>query len=114
MHLQDEVKEVRLSQRLATSAACLVGDEHDMTPRMQRMLEQLGQTPTKPKRILEVNPTHPLLDKLQSIYASSQTDPRLEQIAKLLLGQAHLAESGSLPDATSFGQALTEIMLRAT
>jgi molecular chaperone HtpG len=112
--LQDEVKEVRLSQRLASSAACLVGDEHDMTPRMQRMLEQLGQTAPKPKRILEVNPTHPLLAKLQAVFTENKTDPRLEQCAKLLLGQAHLAESGTLPDQLAFGHALVEIMLRAT
>jgi molecular chaperone HtpG len=113
-YLQDEVKEVRLSQRLAASAACLVGDEHDMTPRMQRMLEQLGQAPPKPKRILEVNPAHPLLAKLEKIHAESKSDPRLEQCAKLLLGQAHLAESGTLPDQAAFGHALIEIMLRAT
>jgi molecular chaperone HtpG len=114
VHLQDEVKEVRLSQRLASSPACLVGDEHDMTPRMQRMLEQLGQAPPKPKRILELNPAHALLGKLQAIFTDSKADPRLEQCAKLLLGQAHLAESGTLPDLASFGNALTEIMLRAT
>jgi molecular chaperone HtpG len=114
VHLQDEVKEVRLSQRLASSPACLVGDEHDMTPRMQRMLEQLGQAPPKPKRILELNPAHALVGKLHAIFTESRADPRLEQCAKLLLGQAHLAESGTLPDLASFGHALTEIMLRAT
>jgi molecular chaperone HtpG len=114
VHLQDDVKEVRLSQRLASSPACLVGDEHDLTPRMQRMLEQLGQAPTKTKRILEVNPSHPLLQKLHAIFAANSTDARLEQCAKLLYGQAHLAESGTLPDLGAFSQALTEVMLRAT
>lgn len=114
VYLQDEVKEVRLSQRLASSPACLVNDENDMTPRMQRMLEQLGQTPQKVKRILELNPAHPLLGKLHAIFTESKSDPRLEQCAKLLLGQAHLAESGTLPDQASFGSALTDIMLRAT
>jgi molecular chaperone HtpG len=114
VHLQDEVKEVRLSQRLATSPACLIGDEHDMTPRMQRMLEQLGQPPTKTKRILEVNPKHVLLQKLQAIFAESRADPRLDHCAKLLYGQAHLAESGTVADLATFNQALTDIMLRAT
>src|SRR5262249_35017882 len=85
VHLQDEVKEVRLSQRLASSPVCLVGDEHDMTPRMQRMLEQMGQASAKPKRILELNPAHPLLSKLHAIFMESKADPRLEQCAKLLL-----------------------------
>jgi molecular chaperone HtpG len=114
VHLQEEVKEVRLSQRLAASAACLVGDEHDMTPRMQRMLEQMGQAVPKTKRILEVNPTHPLLAKLLAIFDASKSDPRLEQVAKVLLGQAHLAETGTLPDQASFNQALTDLVLRAT
>ena len=110
--VQDEVKEVRLSQRLAASAACLVGDENDMTPRMQRMLEQLGQSAPKPKRILEVNPTHPILGKLETIFTASKSDPRLGQYAQLLLGQAHLAESGTLPDVSAFSQALTDLMLQ--
>ncbi|CAN5708491.1 hypothetical protein BH11MYX2_BH11MYX2_00190 [soil metagenome] len=114
VYLDSEVKEVRLSQRLATSAAVLVSDEHDMTPRMQRMMEQLGQSPPLSKRILELNPTHPLIAKLQAIYTESKTDPRIEQIGKLLLGQAHLAESGAIPDLGAFSQALTDVMLRAT
>ncbi|HEY4182747.1 MAG TPA: molecular chaperone HtpG [Kofleriaceae bacterium] len=114
VELQEEVKEVRLSQRLATSAACLVTDEHDMTPRMQRMMEQMGQALPKVKRILEINPQHPLVEKLRAIFAESHADPRLGQCARLLYGQAHLAESGTLPDLTMFTQALTDIMLRAT
>lgn len=114
VHLQEEVKEVRLSQRLASSPVCLVQDEHDLSPRMQRMMEQLGHAPPKQKRILELNPSHPIVAKLQAIYTASKADPRLEQCAKLLLGQAQLAESGGLPDPSSFSQALTDLMLRAT
>jgi molecular chaperone HtpG len=114
VELQDEVKDVRLSQRLASSPACLVDDEDAMTPRMQRMLEQLGHAAPKTKRILEVNPRHALLGKLHAIFAESPADPRLAQCARVLLGQAHLAESGTVPDHTRFTQALTEVMLRAT
>lgn len=114
VHLQDEVKEVRLSQRLASSPVCLVQDEHDLSPRMQRMMEQFGHKASKPKRILELNPSHPIVGKLQAIYEASKADPRLEQCAKLLLGQAHLAESGVLPDPAAFTGVLTELMLRAT
>jgi molecular chaperone HtpG len=84
-----------------------------MTPRMQRILEQLGQPPPKTKRVLEVNPKHPLIEKLQTIFTASRADPRLEHCARLLYGQAHLAESGTVPDLASFNQALTHIMLRA-
>jgi molecular chaperone HtpG len=110
VHLQDEIKEVRLSNRLTSSPVCLVADEHDMSPRVQKMLEQLGQEAPKSKRILELNPAHPLVAKLQAIFRESKDDPRLELYADLLLGQAHLAESGELPDPPAFSRALAELM----
>jgi molecular chaperone HtpG len=113
VHLQDEVKEVRLSNRLTSSAVCLVGDEDDLTPRMQRMLEQMGQKTPKVKRILELNPAHALLPKLRAIFAADQHDPRLKLYSELLLGQAHLAESGQLPDPAAFSKVLAEVMDRA-
>jgi molecular chaperone HtpG len=111
VHLQNEVKEVRLSSRLTSSLVCLVSDEHDMTPRMQKMLEQLGQAPPKIKPILEINPNHPLIPKLLAVFAESKADPRLGLYAELLLGQAHLADSGQLPDPAAFSRALADVML---
>jgi molecular chaperone HtpG len=111
VHLQNEVKEVRMSSRLTSSPVCLVSDEHDLTPRMQKMLEQLGQAPPKIKPILELNPNHPLIPKLQAIFAESKADPRLGLYAELLLGQAHLADSGQLPDPAAFSRALADVML---
>ncbi len=113
VHLQSEVKEVRLSARLTSSAACLVGDEHDMSPRVQRMLEQLGQQAPKVQRILELNPDHPLIEKLRGVFGADQHDPRLKLHAQLLLGQAHLAESGQVPDPLAFSQVLADVMLRS-
>ena len=111
VHLQEDVKEVRLSSRLTSSPVCLVSDEHDLTPRMQKMLEQLGQSPPKIKPILELNPGHPLIPKLQAIFTESKADPRLALYAQLLLGQAHLADSGQLPDPAAFSRALADVML---
>ena len=111
--IQDDVKEVRLSARLTSSPVCLVTDEHDLSPRMQRLLEQLGQTTTKARPVLELNPAHPLLPKLEAIFAASSTDPRLAATARVLLGQAHLADTGTLPDAAAFTSALDELVLRA-
>jgi molecular chaperone HtpG len=110
VHLQDEVKEVRLSSRLTSSPVCLVADTHDLSPRVQKMLEQLGQEAPKTKRILELNAGHPLVEKLQAIFAESKTDPRLALYADLLLGQAHLAESGEVPNPVAFSRALAELM----
>jgi molecular chaperone HtpG len=113
VHLQDDIKEVRFSNRLTSSPACLVGDEHDVSPLMQRMLEQLGQKPQKVKRVLELNPTHPLVPKLLAIFSENKDDPRLKLYADLLLGQAFLAESGQLPDPSAFSKVLADVMLRA-
>ena len=111
VHLQEDVKEVRLTSRLTSSPACIVGDEHDPSPRMIRMMEQLGQTPPKVKPILELNPGHEIVGKLHAVFAESKDDPRLAAYAKVLLGQAHLADSGQLPDPDAFSRALTELML---
>jgi molecular chaperone HtpG len=113
VQLQDEIKEVRLSSRLTSSPVCLVGDEHDPTPRMQRLLEQLGQKAPKVKRILELNPGHALVPRLKAIFAENPSDPRLKLYADLLLGQAHLAESGQLPDPAAFSKVLADLMQRA-
>jgi molecular chaperone HtpG len=113
VHVQDEIKEVRLSSRLTSSAVCLVSDEQDMSPRVQRMLEQLGQKPPKVKRVLELNPNHALIQKLSSIFRENAADPRLKLYAELLLAQAHLAESGQVPRPDAFSTALSDVMLRA-
>jgi molecular chaperone HtpG len=111
VELQEEIKEVRLSSRLTSSAVCLVGDEQDMSPRVLRMLEQLGQAAPKTKRILELNAGHPLIEKLQSVFQANDKDPRIPRYAALLLGQAHLAESGELPDPVGFSRLVGELML---
>ena len=111
--LADEIKEVRLSNRLTSSPVCLVSDEHDLTPRMQMLMEQLGQKTKKEKRILELNPNHPLVAKLHDVFSADNKDARLGLYAQLLLGQAHLAESGQLPDPAGFSRVLAEVMGRA-
>jgi molecular chaperone HtpG len=113
VHLQDDIKEARLSNRLTSSPVCLVADEHDLTPRMQKMLEALGHAPPKAKPVLELNPDHPLIGKLQALFVEDKADPRLASFARLLLGQAHLADSGQLPDPRGFSDALADVMLRA-
>jgi molecular chaperone HtpG len=110
--LQDEVKDVRLSSRLTSSAACLVGDEHDLSPHVADMLRRSGQDVPKVKRILELNPTHPLLPKLQALVERDKADPALGQYAELLYGQAILAEGGQLPDPAAFSQRIADLLLR--
>jgi molecular chaperone HtpG len=100
--LGDEVKEVRLSHRLTTSAACLVGDAGDLTPTLEKMYRAMGQEPPAVKRILELNPGHPLVTGLRDAHAARPDDPALAETARLLHGMALLAEGGELADPAAF------------
>ena len=111
--VQDQVKEVRLSQRLTSSAACLVLEEGEMSPRVADMLRQAGQDVPDVKPILELNAKHPLLPKLQEVFEKDAKDPQLAEYAELLFGQALLAEGGSLDDPGRFSRRLADLMVRA-
>ncbi|MCX7719316.1 MAG: molecular chaperone HtpG, partial [Candidatus Sumerlaeaceae bacterium] len=111
--LEDRVKEVRLSARLTSSPACLVGEEFDISPRMEALLKAAGQEVTPSKRILELNPTHPVVERLREACAADPADPRIDEYAELLYGQALLAEGGTLPDAAAFTRRVADLMTRA-
>ena len=111
--LQDEVKEVRLSSRLKQSPSCLVLEEGDLSPQLEAMLRQAGQEVPDHKPILELNPDHAILKKLQSVFEANGTDSRIPDYAGLLLGQAILAEGGQLPDPSAFTQKLSALMADA-
>ncbi|MCG8923686.1 molecular chaperone HtpG [Lentzea sp. DG1S-22] len=99
--LADDVKEVRLSSRLTTSPACVVGDAHDITPTLEKMYKAMGQELPKIKRILELNPSHPLVEGLHGAFAAGERDG-LADTAELLYGLALLAEGGELADPSRF------------
>jgi molecular chaperone HtpG len=105
--LAEHVKQVRLSTRLTTSAACLVGDAHDLTPTLEKMYRAMGQELPAVKRILELNPTHPLVTALRQAHQANPDDPALTEIAELVHGSALLAEGGDLPDPARFTRLLT-------
>jgi molecular chaperone HtpG len=113
--LEADVKEVRVSSRLTTSAACLVGDEDDMSPRLERLLKATQGVSELPrqKRILEVNADHPILARMRARFEADANDPVLTDFARLLHGQALLAEGSPLPDPSGFAHLVTELMVRA-
>lgn len=111
--LEAYVKEVRLSNRLTASAACLVTDEHDLSPQLEQMMKAMGQEMPVVKRILEINPKHPILERLHGIHAQGPDDPALTDYAQLLYGQAVLAEGGQLPDPAGFSKLVAELMVKA-
>jgi molecular chaperone HtpG len=112
--LQDEVKDVRLSSRLRESPACLVGDAGDLSPQMQELLRRAGQDVPTFKRVLELNPTHPVVTRLRQIHAVNANDDRLGLYAEILHGQALLAEGTPLPDPAGFSRKLSDLLTQAT
>ena len=106
--LGDHVKEARLSSRLTTSAACVVGDADDMTPMLEKMYRAMGQQIPPVKRILEINPKHPLITGLRTAYEKNPEDAGLPALAEIILGTALLAEGGDLPDPARFARQITD------
>jgi molecular chaperone HtpG len=102
--LDEQVKEVRLSTRLTTSPACIVGDTHDLTPTLEKMYRSMGQPLPPIKRILELNPKHEFVVALRDAQTRDKEEekPDLAEIAELLYGMALLAEGGDLADPARF------------
>ncbi|MCF7935998.1 MAG: molecular chaperone HtpG [Synergistales bacterium] len=111
--LEDHVKEVRISKRLTSSPACLVGEEHDMSPQLEQLMKSMGQEVPPTRRILEVNPGHPVVRRLERLYETNPDDDRLQHYGRLLYGQAVLAEGGTLDNPTEFSRELAEFMTEA-
>ena len=110
--LGSDVESVRLSSRLTTSPACLVGLDGDVSPHLQRILSKMGNTNLPmSKRILEINPNHPLLEKLQAKFAANPDDALIPKYAQLLFAQSLLAEGSPLPDPVEYTKLVTELMV---
>ncbi|OBJ72025.1 molecular chaperone HtpG [Mycobacterium sp. 1274756.6] len=110
--LDDHVKEVRLSSRLTDSPACLITDAFGMTPALARIYRASGQEVPMGKRILELNPTHPLVTGLRAAHADRADDPAVAETAELLYGTALLAEGGMLEDPARFAELLAGRLAR--
>jgi molecular chaperone HtpG len=104
--LGDKVKEVRVTHRLTDSPACLVVAEHEMSGNLERLMKQAGQTAPQVKPSLELNPTHPLIERLQKV-----DDAQFSDWAEVVYGQALLAEGGVLESPGDFVRKLNGLML---
>jgi molecular chaperone HtpG len=111
--LDERVKEVRLSTRLTSSASCLVGEKGDLSPQLEAILRESGQEMPRVKRILELNPKHAVIERLQQRFAANADDPAIADYAELLYGQAVLAEGSELEDPAEFSRRVTELMAKA-
>jgi molecular chaperone HtpG len=114
--LTDHVREVRLSARLTESPACLITDAFGMTPALARIYRASGQAVPVGKRILELNPNHPLVTGLQQAHKDRGDDAslagELTETAELLYGTALLAEGGALEDPARFAELLADRLAR--
>ena len=103
--LGERVKEVRVTSRLTASPACLVADDYDMGVNLQRILKAAGQNVPNTAPILEINPEHPMVQRLK------YEEQRFGDWSHLLFDQAQLAEGGTLEDPAGFVKRLNELML---
>jgi molecular chaperone HtpG len=111
--LKDEVKDVRLSGRLKDSACCLVSDEGDIDPRLEKMMKSMGQELPAGKRILEINPQHQLFAAMNSTYEREGANALLGEYAGLLFDQALLMEGERPKDPAAFSRTLSRLMAEA-
>jgi len=106
--LGDRVETVRASQRLVESPACIVLGEHEMALYLQELMKQAGQQTFGSKPVLEVNPAHPLVQRLKAADGAEFDD-----LATLLFEQALLTEGGQLDDPSGFVARLNRLLLQA-
>ena len=103
--LGSRVKDVRVTHRLTESPACLVADEYDMSGNLARILKAAGQKVPESAPILEINPTHPIVQRLK------YEERHFDDWAAVLFDQALLAEGGQLEDPASFVRRMNQLML---
>jgi molecular chaperone HtpG len=107
----DDVKEVRLSGRLKDSACCLVGDEGEMDLQMENLLKSMGQPVPERKRVLEINPTHPIFEAMNKIFKEDRKSKVLSDYTDLLYNQALLLEGSKPKDSAAFAKAISRLMV---
>ncbi|MDP2696489.1 molecular chaperone HtpG [Thalassospira sp.] len=108
--LGEGVKDVRESDRLTSSACCLIADETGMDLRMERLMKQHNRVDDISPRILEINPKHSLIKKLSDLAATDAKAAILHDAAFLLLDQARILEGEALPDPVAFARRLDLVM----
>jgi molecular chaperone HtpG len=108
-----DLGEVRLSGRLADSPACIVTDEHGVSGQMEQLMRRMGQAVPPQKRILELNPTHPLVVRLSALHADEANRPQVADALHLLSDQATLAAGGTVSDGAGTAKRLQALLAKA-
>ncbi|WP_180178278.1 molecular chaperone HtpG [Acinetobacter sp. YH01005] len=103
--LKDKTSEVRVTTRLVDSPACLVVAEGELSPQLVRMLKQAGQAVPESKPVLEINPSHPLVQKLES-------SVQFDDLANVIFDQALIAEGGLPEDPAQYIKRINSLLLK--
>ncbi len=111
--LGGRVKEVRASERLTDSPACLVLAPGSITPAQERVMRALGREVPAPQRILEVNPAHPLVEGLRAVAERDSASPQVAEWIEVLYDQALLTEGTPIDDPQRFARRLTTLLTQA-
>jgi molecular chaperone HtpG len=106
--LKDQVKEVRVTNRLTTSPACLVAGEYDLDPTLQRLLKSSGQELPSAKPILEINPQHPLIVKMKD----EKDEQKFTNFAFVLFDQSVLSLGEQLENPVRFVNRLNSLLMQ--
>jgi molecular chaperone HtpG len=111
--LRGLAKDVRISSRLVESPACLVADEGELSSHLARLLRQAGQEAPRSEPILEINPEHELVKRLQGKASGEGQDEAFAELSRILFDQALLAEGGMPEDPAAYVQRVNRWLLRA-
>lgn len=112
--LSEDLSDVRLSRRLSDSACCLVHDEHGMNANMERIMRAMNQEVPPSKKILELNPDHELVKRMNTLAGVEEHKEQLQSFVDLLYGQAQLTSGAEVKNPGHFSQLVSELMLKAS
>ena len=111
--LDQYVKQIRLSTRLVGSPACLVTEEHEYSPHLERLLQKGKGGGTKQRRIMELNPDHPIVNRLYERFNSNGADPVVSDSMELLLGLSLVSEGSEIADPVRLTRLTMELLQKA-
>jgi len=107
-----DVSDVRLTNRLTESAACLVADTYGVSAHMERLMERMGRDAGGAKRVLELNPNHAAVEAVRLLHEKDAGDSRLDLYARLLYEQAVIAEGSKVSDPVAFAKRVNDLIAR--
>ena len=111
--LEAKIKEVKASDRLKESVACLSGEDYDMSAYMEKLMRAAGQKPPEVKRVLELNMDHPVMAKIKAVYENDRDNAVLKDYSQMLYDLAVIAEGGKLDDPGRFSRLVSTVMSQA-